>query len=417
MTVLEARGRVGGRVHTLRGGFAAGQHAEGGGEYIDTRHRAMRALARELGLQLEDVRVGTANFDDVVYLHGRRTTQQKATTDGVGAEIDRVAAALDRLAEPLDLARPGAHGGVALDRRSVADFFDELGVDPAARPFVDHAVRDDYNVEPEQLSLLSYALDDKAAYNQPDSGVEAFRIRGGNDRLAMALRDRLGGRALHLHAPVTAIRQRSGRVTVVAGGERFRADRCVVAAPLPALRDVEFEPALPSAVADAIRDLQYGTGVKTLLQYRSRFWRSQGFSGDTITDLPVNATWEATDRQPGTPGILLCYGVGAPGAAYGRLAPADRVDAARSDVDRIYPGSAALFSKAATLAWHNEMYTGGAYTAYAPGQVTRFARALRFPIGRIQLAGEHTDARFPGYMEGAVRSGARVARAIARLGG
>jgi monoamine oxidase len=45
--------------------------------------------------------------------------------------------------------------------------------------------------------------------------------------------------------------------------------------------------------------------------------------------------------------------------------------------------------------------------------VTRYWRTLRRPIGRIYLAGEHCDA-YTGYMEGAVRSGRRVARVISR---
>ena len=47
--VYEARDRVGGRCWTARG-FADGQTAEHGGEFIDTRHVHIRGLARELGL-------------------------------------------------------------------------------------------------------------------------------------------------------------------------------------------------------------------------------------------------------------------------------------------------------------------------------------------------------------------------------
>src|SRR3954470_9044020 len=51
VTVLEARGRVGGRVWTIRDGFAERQHAEAGGDMIDEQQTEIRALARELGLQ------------------------------------------------------------------------------------------------------------------------------------------------------------------------------------------------------------------------------------------------------------------------------------------------------------------------------------------------------------------------------
>ena len=52
--LFEARDRIGGRCWTARG-FADGQTAEHGGEFIDTRHVHLRGLAAELGLQLDDL--------------------------------------------------------------------------------------------------------------------------------------------------------------------------------------------------------------------------------------------------------------------------------------------------------------------------------------------------------------------------
>jgi monoamine oxidase len=54
-TLYEAHGaRVGGRCWTARD-FAAGQTAEHGGEFIDSDHHRIRALAAELGLTLDDL--------------------------------------------------------------------------------------------------------------------------------------------------------------------------------------------------------------------------------------------------------------------------------------------------------------------------------------------------------------------------
>jgi monoamine oxidase len=46
--------------------------------------------------------------------------------------------------------------------------------------------------------------------------------------------------------------------------------------------------------------------------------------------------------------------------------------------------------------------------------MTAFWSVLRRPAGLIHLAGEHTDDLYPGYMEGAVRSGIRAAKRIER---
>src|SRR5205809_3329767 len=52
VAVLEARNRVGGRVWTIRDGFAERQHAEAGGDLIDASQEEIRLLAKELGLKL-----------------------------------------------------------------------------------------------------------------------------------------------------------------------------------------------------------------------------------------------------------------------------------------------------------------------------------------------------------------------------
>src|SRR5881394_1003472 len=51
VTVVEARDRVGGRVHTVRSAFAAGQHAEAGGDLIEGEQERVLELARELALK------------------------------------------------------------------------------------------------------------------------------------------------------------------------------------------------------------------------------------------------------------------------------------------------------------------------------------------------------------------------------
>jgi len=89
-----------------------------------------------------------------------------------------------------------------------------------------------------------------------------------------------------------------------------------------------------------------------------------------------------------------------------------RVLLAADEIDDVYPGSLALQAGGSTSAWQTESLSGGTFVAYAPGQVTRFQAVLRRPVGPLHLAGEHADLR-TGTMEGAVRSGRRVALAIA----
>jgi len=409
VTVLEARRRIGGRCHTLRS-FDGGQTAEAGGEFIDTTHRQMRRFARRFGLRLDDVRGSGARYDDVAYVRGRFRNFDSYAGPGVRREIDRFYERAWRLARGLDPADPAA-AGARHDRRSVADFIDSLGIRGRAREVLDRELRDDYAIEPEKLSLLFLLHETKVTWSTPDSGVEAFRIQGGNDRLAHGFAARLERRP-HLGARVSAVTVTAGGVRVRAGGEEISADHVVLAAPLPGLRGVRFRPALPDVLDSAIRRLQYGPITKTPLQYRRRFWHRKGWSGDTYTDLTLGTTWEATDRQGGRRGVLMAYASGRNGLTEARIGKRARIAALADQVERIYPGSRALLGPATSIAWSNSGLNGGAYSAFAPGQVSDYWTALRRPAHeRIHLAGEHT-ATLSGYMEGALRSGLRAARRI-----
>src|SRR5204862_5692161 len=52
VTIVDAGDRVGGRVWTIRDGFAEQQHAEAGGDMIDEQQHEIRDLAEQLGLKL-----------------------------------------------------------------------------------------------------------------------------------------------------------------------------------------------------------------------------------------------------------------------------------------------------------------------------------------------------------------------------
>src|SRR5688572_13592936 len=71
--LFEASPRIGGRMFTDRATFAAqaGQHAELGGELIDTSHMTMRDLALELGIELLDYGGGADAAPPLAHFGGR----------------------------------------------------------------------------------------------------------------------------------------------------------------------------------------------------------------------------------------------------------------------------------------------------------------------------------------------------------
>jgi monoamine oxidase len=403
VTVLEARDRAGGRVWTSRRPFDP-QHAELGGEFVRARDATLLAYAHRFGLSLED-QYKSPRLPSVLYLDERRSRAASIETPAVEADVRRVWTGLDALARRLDPDDP-RHGAAELDHRSLASILDEQHPHPLARALAEQRFRELVSVEPSNASLLFAALLYRAARAR---GEQRYRLARGNDGLAWAFANRL--RDMRFTTQVGHV-EIGGRGV---GVEDLSADYCVIAVPVGAWGTIAFSPDLPGRLYDAFDTLQYGFGTKVLLQYESRFWRRRGESGAILTDLKVQSTWEATNLQPGERGILTAYTTGRSGALYSSLGDGARILLAADEIDDVYPGSRALVRASATQAWTNDRWSRGTDVAFAPGQLVPFWPLLRSPIGRLYFAGEHTD-EFAGSMEGALRSGRRVAAAIAKRG-
>jgi monoamine oxidase len=63
--------------------------------------------------------------------------------------------------------------------------------------------------------------------------------------------------------------------------------------------------------------------------------------------------------------------------------------------------------------WPGDPWTLAGYSFPAPGQVTTVGPLLRKGVGNLHFCGEHTSYKFVGYMEGALNSGAALAKRIA----
>jgi monoamine oxidase len=419
VTVLEARDRVGGRVFTLTTPFTAGQHAEGGGEYIDSWrvHRQMHRYVQAFGLQLEPV--NRLPQRGIYYLGQQRLPLSDESLERfLGRQVwqddDRFWAQLETLAGTItDLEHPElAPQAAEWDHILLSRWIEQLEQVPVARTLTEQYLRGEYD-DPEWLSLF-FLVQQAALYDQvPDHRLEMYRIRGGNSQLPEAIARSLRQPVI-LNAPVTDIHQTALGVEVTHAQGRVTGDFVVIATPLPPLRAVRFEPALSPELQRAIAELNYGSHVKVISQFRRRYWLDKPDSPlPVITDLPLGFVSEATASQPGEAGILTAYVSGKYGRQLGAMAASDRHQTVLAQLEEIYPGAQRHFAQVTSYVWADDPWVKGSYSAFGPGQLTAFWPVLRQPYGRLIFAGEHTDA-YIGYMEGAVRSGQRAAALIIR---
>jgi monoamine oxidase len=421
VVVLEARDRVGGRVHTLHEPFTDDLHVEAGGESIDDNHDHIQALARHYNLALSHRpanKLETAAF----YRAGQRSVLSAVANADPEALSGYLAFgnALITMAGNLDPAHPDrASEAERWDQQSLADFAATQTLDPNAMLLVQSEYRGNYNAELDQVSLLFVLQQSVVDEALPESGVETMRIAAGNSALPEAMAHGLGS-SVRLNSPVTKVEQQPWGVRVHytsrgAASSIVDAAKLVLAVPPPVLRNVTFDPQLSAGLRALIAELNLGHALKVSTQYGRRFWLSEGLSGFTITDLPFGVGWDATDSIPGSTdsaGVLSQFVTGSAAQQGAALSDQARIASFQQQLDIVYPeGDSDKSTVATTMAWANEPYTRGGYAVYAPGQMTRFWPLLREPHGPIWFAGEHTET-LAGYMESAIRSGQRVATTI-----
>jgi monoamine oxidase len=413
VTILDARDRVGGRVWTIRDGFAEQQHAEAGGDMIDEEQSEIRDLAGELGLKL--TRILRSGFG---YVRADGAGRPRIVARNAVRSWDRLSKALEEVGTPYRLAEQRWDSPIAADiaRRSVAAWLDESKADEELRATAT-GLRGFFLADPDELSLIAL-IDQFVATDSRGSGA-MYRIEGGNDRLATALAKPLGER-LHLNADVVAVSQRGQivRVGVKTAGmlSQINCDYCILALPASVLRRIPITPALPARQHEAVSRLKYGRATKTLLQFTRRFWRAPTRPRAFGSPLPFGAVWDGNEEQRGRSGILALLAGGSASDATQTIMAKDGPRGLTQSLDWLGAPQAELVTSRQVI-WEQDQHARGGYAYFDHAFDPSLRAWLAQPCGRLFFAGEHTSIRWQGYMNGAIESGRRAAFEIAATHG
>jgi monoamine oxidase len=423
-TVVEAGTRVGGRCWSIRDAFAQGQVAEHGGELIDQNHTAIRQLAQELGLSLDNLLTSEQpGTEPVYYFDGAPYTYAEATND-IKAIWQQLHKDVSAASYPT-LYNNYTPRGYELDHMSITDWIRAYvpgGMASRLGRLLDVAYTIEYGGESavqsslNMLYLLAYSGQGQLRIFGPSN--EKYHVRGGNDQVATRLAQALTGQ-VQLGTTLTSLKAAAdGTWTLgLRAGKRTQsltADHVVLALPFSLLRSVDLSRAgFPALKLTAIRELPMGTNSKLQLQFTDRIWRQLGNNGDTYADTGYQNTWEVTRGQPGRAGILVDYTGGDIGADFGTGSPDAYARRFLGQIEPVLPGVRAAWNGRATLDfWKTYPWTLGSYSYWKVGQYTSFSGVEKEAVGSCHFAGEHTSQDFQGYLNGAVETGYRAAAEI-----
>ena len=419
--LIEASHRVGGRLRSLTHFPHAPGTVELGGEFIDTQHVYVRSLAAELGLETADLRAADVGLvPEVFYFQGAHLNH-----DAIAEEFRPLASQILQDLKSLAGGKITYHNpseaAVRLDRISLADYLDATPLSPILRELVRVAYVTEFGLDIEEQSclnllfLIGTEVGGWSAYGVSD---ERYHIVGGNDRVPLALADRLKS-CIQTGTILESIRADSNnryRVSLRQGSTSLDRtyDRILLTVPFSVLRQVELAVEMAPVKRQAIDQLGYGTSSKLVIPFQERLWRSRyGSTASIYTDLPFQNTWESARYGSGPSAWLTDLRGGQAGIALGSGDPKQHAHLLTAQLAEIFPGLDRVQRGQPVRAdWLGEPYQKGSYSAYQVGQWTAIGGAEGERIGNIWFAGEHCSYAAKGYMDGACETGEVAALSI-----
>lgn len=428
--VLEARDRVGGRVYNAP--VQGGGFTEAGGEFIGPTQDRVIALANELGLELFPT---YSLGNNTLYRNGTASHYDPNTPTGLPSGISTegllqaaaVMGELDRMASSIAVSAPWNHTNATLwDEMNLQTFADGILTLSDAKFLLELGVGAIWSTNMAEPSLLYIAAYIAAAGNETSVGTlerligvtgaaQDSRIRGGTQLLATRLASKLGDEKILLNSPVRAIQQTDdGSYTVKSDKHTITAKHVVVAMSPPLAARISYDPLLPPGRDHLTQRMAMGALGKAVAIYDSPWWRAKGLNAQVLSD--SGAVRSTFDNSPpdGSFGAIMGFMEADQMRRLDRLTEKEIQDEVVKDYIRYFGPQAANVSSWVIQRWDHEEFSRGGPVAYAaPGVLTRYGEDyLRKPAGGIHFAGTETAEYWTGYMDGAVRSGERVAKEI-----
>jgi monoamine oxidase len=403
VTVLEAQDDVGGRVKSTRH-IVPGRVMERGAELIGKNHLAWWSYKRIFGLKFEELR--DYKYPSPVILGGYLLSPARA--EQMAHEMARGTRLVNNRARKVKAYEPWETTGARrLDNLTLVQGLRRLHIAPLGELAILEQLQSDNGVEASKQSWLgNLAMIKGGGLRRYWTDTETHHCKGGNQRLAHKFKAAL--HTVDTGKVVTKIEIRKNGVTVeLSRGKPVIGDDVILAVP-PTMwwKHIKFSPNLPRKYR-----VHFGNNVKFLLNVDQQAWAPE--SPEMSSDGPVDMTWQGSDRRDGSRAGFVAFSGAASALTCSRWKNRkkkylDRLSPIYARIKRGCDGS--KFEN-----WPKFKWTRGSYSFPLRGEVMRVGQLMRDGFkGRLHFAGEHTCYAFTGYMEGALRSGLRVAEQIAR---
>jgi len=243
-----------------------------------------------------------------------------------------------------------------------------------------------------------------------------FRIAGGSNALIAKLLSHLDSTQLILDQRIQKVDYQDGGFELETEKQHFSCDVLVSTIPPKLLVEtIGFSPELPTALVQKAKQTHtwMGESIKVAITYKRAFWRENGYSGSVFSNVgPISELYDHSNME------VSHYALkGFMSGAFHGASQEQRKNLVLQQLGKYFGKEAQDYLTYSDCVWQYEPETFTPYSGYIlPHQNNGDAifRAACFE-GKLIIAGTETASAFPGYMDGAVRSGMESAAQILQL--
>ncbi|ODM16255.1 hypothetical protein SI65_08254 [Aspergillus cristatus] len=178
-------------------------------------------------------------------------------------------------------------------------------------------------------------------------------------------------------------------------------------------------PRAASAQQLLVDSYAYGYFTKAMLVFKNPFWIEKGFCGlvQSFTG-PASIIRDCSSPEDGG-WVLTCFLCGDTGRKWSQQDDKTRTEVLLEQLGQLYSDKDRVRSEYVATVWHDwtaEQYSGFGCPcpSLPPGVLSAAGDVLREPFWNVHFSGPETSVEWKGFMEGAVRSGERVATEVSK---
>jgi len=410
VSIIEAQGRPGGRIYTERNFFNDGLYAEIGAMRIPDEHLCVLQWVEYFNLTTQPFI--NENPNAFAYVDGQqfRMSAVDKNPDIMGFPINPnesgktadvlVAQLLAPLINTLMNATNPEQAWETLaaqyDTYSVYEFLKVNGYSDGAIEMIGIMDNLEGTISTSVLELL------RDYFTLGLATRTYFTIVGGMDQFPNAIAAELSD-SIYFNTQALGIFETPSGVSIVAENTitghlyNFTANVALITVPFSILAHWDVQPPFSRGKQKAIREMHYDSSTKIYLQFRERFWESQGIiSGRSITTLASRFIYYPITSDTTSRGIILgSYTWGNDARKWGYLDESEAIAYVLSDLALVhglsYDQVLDVFESGFVWDWDNFSYSGGAFALFDPGQLSSIYPSVASPEwnNKVFFAGEH----------------------------